>query len=294
MFTLKENESLASHSTYKVGGAARWVVTVDTAADLTAAIQFAQEKNIPWRVLGGGSNFLAPDAGYSGLIIWFTDRALNISAESGMVEVGAGATTAYVAGQTAAAGLTGLEWAAGVPGTIGGAIFGNAGTAGGEIKDAVQKVLVWENNALREYDRAACVFAYRQSRFKKNYAVILRAWLQLARALSPEIPLEKIKEVLAQRAATQPKGLASAGCVFKNYEPADGAPRISAGKLIEDAGLKGTTIGGAQISDVHGNFIVNTGIATAADILALIDLAKKTVQEKFGIILEEEITILRD
>lgn len=294
MLPLKENEPLAIHSTYKVGGAARWAVTVDNAEDLVAAIQFAQEKNIPWRVLGGGSNFLAPDAGYAGLIIWYTDRALNISVESGVVEVGAGATTAYVAGQTASVGLTGLEWAAGVPGTIGGAIFGNAGAAGGETKDVVQKVLVWEKGITREYDRTACVFGYRHSRFKKNYAVILRGWLQLARALDPEIPQEKIKEVLAYRANTQPKGLSSAGCVFKNYEPSAGSPRLSAGKLIDDAGLKGTTIGGAQISEAHGNFIVNTGTATATDILALIDLVKKTVLGKFGILLEEEITILRD
>lgn len=289
MLKILENVSLAQHSTYHVGGAAQYAASVNSLDDLRAAVAFAEEKKIPWRVLGGGSNVLVSDNGYPGLIIWWADKQLKIDEATGVVAVGAGALTAVVAGEVTRAGLTGFEWAAGVPGTIGGAVYGNAGAAGGEMKNAVVEVQYFENNSVRSLKNFDCEFAYRHSGFKNRSGVILSVILNL----EPADPAECQKKLLAAlqyRAATQPKGLSSCGCVFKNI--IQGTEKISAGKLIDEAGLKGARVGDAEISTVHGNFIVNRGRATAADILALIGLVKKTVATKNKISLTEEITIL--
>lgn len=309
MLEIKENVSLAEHSTFHVGGPARYAVAVGSVEELQEAIAWARTNKCVWRVLGSGSNLLVSDAGYKGLIIWYRDKLVNVDEESGFVEVGAGALTAVVAGATARAGLTGFEWAAGVPGTIGGAIFGNAGASGGEMKDAVREVYVLEKKGLKTYKAEECGFVYRGSRFKKDCGVIVGATLRLARAENSGEPIEKMKETLRYRSETQPKGLASSGCTFKNYEPTDGefaalreknvpenfltAHRIPSGWLIEQLGLKGHQIGTARVSEVHGNFIVNEGTARAADIMALIEFMKAKVRETFGIDIEEEITILQ-
>jgi UDP-N-acetylmuramate dehydrogenase len=309
MLDIKENISLASNSTFHIGGAARFSVVVSSVDELLEAIAWAKEKKCEWRVLGSGSNLLVSDAGYKGLIIWYRDKTVNVDEESGFVEVGAGALTAVVAGAVARAGLTGFEWAAGVPGTIGGAIYGNAGASGGEIKDSIQEVFVIEKGKMKTYDNAACEFRYRSSQFKKFPAVIVGATMRFPRAENSSEPIEKMKEVLKYRSDTQPKGLASSGCVFKNYEPDEKeittladknipenfltARRIPAGWLIEHTDLKGHQIGTAQVSEVHGNFIVNVGDACAEDILKLIDFVRARVEEKFGVHLEEEITILK-
>lgn len=308
MLEIKENVSLAEHSTFHVGGPARWAVIVASVEELQEAIAWAKTNKCPWRVLGSGSNLLVSDAGFKGLIIWYRDKSVNVDEESGFVEVGAGALTAVVAGATARAGLTGFEWAAGVPGTVGGAIFGNAGASGGEMKDAVREVYVLEKKGLKTYKVEECGFVYRGSRFKTEGGVIVGATLRLAHAENSGEPMEKMKETLRYRSETQPKGLASSGCTFKNYEPTDVefaalraknvpenfliAHRIPSGWLIEQSGLKGHQIGTARVSDVHGNFIVNEGDARATDIVALIDYIKSKVRETFGIDIEEEITIL--
>ncbi len=308
MLDIKENVSLAAHSTFQIGGPARYAVIVASVEELQEAIAWARTNKTVWRVLGSGSNLLVSDAGYKGLIIWYRDKQVNVDEESGFVEVGAGALTAVVAGATARAGLTGFEWAAGVPGTIGGAIYGNAGASGGEMKDAVREVYVVEKKGLKTYKVEDCGFVYRGSRFKKDAGVIVGATMRLARAENSGEPLEKVKETLRYRSETQPKGLASSGCIFKNHEPTDAevaalrskqvpenflaAHRVPAGWLIEHAELKGHQIGTARVSDVHGNFIVNIGEARAADILLLIEHIKQVVHEKFGVTLDEEITIV--
>ena len=310
MLDIKEDVSLAEFSTFHVGGAAKFAVAVQTTDDLTEAIAFAAAKKISWRVLGGASNLLVNDDGYKGLIIWYRNKDLVIDAELGFIEVGAGAITAVVAGACARAGLTGFEWAAGVPGTIGGAIYGNAGASNGEMKDCVTSVQVFEKGKIKTYDAAACTFGYRDSIFKKQPAsVIIGATIKLARAEDSAAPLEKIKEVLRYRQETQPKGVASSGCVFKNCEPTEAeivvlrakkvpdeflrARRVPAGWLIEHANLKGHIIGTARVSEVHGNFIVTTGVGSrAADILALIAHIKQAVRDQFGVDIVEEISIV--
>ncbi len=308
MLEIKENISLAEHSTFHVGGVARFAVSVQTVEELQEAIAWAKTNKVSWRVLGSGSNVLVSDAGYKGLIIWYRDKSLSIDEESGYIEVGAGALTAVVAGAVARAGFTGFEWAAGVPGTIGGAIYGNAGASGGEMKDSIREVYVLEKKGLKTYKLDECEFKYRSSRFKSNPGVIVGATMKCPRAENSNEPIEKMKEVLKYRMDTQPKGLASSGCIFKNYEPTEeeipelqkknvpenflNSRRIPTGWLIEQSGLKAFQIGTAQISPVHGNFIVNVGDTNAADILAVIEHVKKTVQEKFGLEIEEEISIV--
>lgn len=308
MLEIMERVPLASCSTYHVGGPARFGAYAATIEELQEAIAFAAEKKIPYRVLGGGSNLLVSDDGYDGLIIWYKDKSVDVDAEAAVVRAGAGAVTAAVAGVAVRAGLMGFEWAAGVPGTIGGAVYGNAGASGGEMKDSVSVVTVFAGGALQLISNGECRFAYRHSRFKKDGSIIVSVELQLARAEDPRAPEQRMKEVLAYRNQTQPKGAASSGCVFKNYEPQGGeterlahagvpaqfldAHRVPTGWLVEHAQLKGTVRGGARVSDVHGNFIVTERGATAADIFALIAEIKKKVREKFGIEIEEEITLL--
>ncbi|MCX6781281.1 MAG: UDP-N-acetylmuramate dehydrogenase [Candidatus Magasanikbacteria bacterium] len=307
MLEIKENESLAKHSTFSVGGAALFGAVAHDVSELQEALNFAREKKIPWRVLGGGSNLLVSDDGFPGLIIWYQNRDVEI--DGGKIVAGAGAITAAVAGASVRAGLTGFEWAAGVPGTIGGAAHGNAGATGGEMKDSIASVSVLEDGEIKNYDAGACEFSYRHSIFKnKPGAIILSVTLKLAHAEDTTMPVAKMREVLEYRIKTQPKGVPSSGCTFKNVEIDDsklvvlraaGVPeqflaahRIPAGWLIEAAGLKGKNAGAAYISPVHGNFIVPAPGATASDIALLIDVAKEKVAAQFGLELHEEITRL--
>lgn len=309
MLEIKENSALGALSTFQLGGAAAFAVTVLSREELQEVLALAAEKGWRYRVLGGASNLLVTEAGFSGLIIWYRDKHVEIDPASGRVIAAAGALSAQVAGMCARVGLAGFEWAVGVPGTIGGAVYGNAGASGGEMKDVVVSVDVYEDGAVRTYTNAQCEFAYRHSIFKSRSAVILSATLQLQHAAEAGDPQKKVLEVLRYRQETQPKGFASTGCIFKNYEPLDseieqlaakGVPeqfltarRVPAGWLIEHAGLKGEVSGGARVSEIHGNFIVNGGEATATDIETLIERIRARVAETFGVTLTEEITILR-
>lgn len=309
MLEIKEQVPLSKSSTFQVGGDAAFAAYPTTLDELREALAWAKERALPVRVLGGGSNLLVSDKGFPGLVIFYRDKTVRVDAVTGVVIAGAGAITAVVAGETVRAGLTGFEWAAGVPGTIGGAVYGNAGASGGEMKDTVVRVSVLENDELVTYANEECEFRYRHSKFKNFDAAIVGVELRLQQAENATEPLDKMKQVLKYRQDTQPKGLASSGCTFKNYELSDEeilalreknvpenfleARRIPSGWLIEHSNLKGVRVGSAQVSEVHGNFIVNSGNANASDILELIKLIKKTVTEKFGLVIEEEITILQ-
>ncbi len=311
MLEIKQKIPLGKLSTFQLGGEAAFGATVTSRSELQEALAYAAARGLRVRVLGGGSNLLVSEAGFDGLIIWYRDKKIEIDPASGRVYAGAGAVTAQVAGMSARFGLTGFEWAAGVPGTIGGAVYGNAGASGGEIKDSVVEVEFFENGRVHVFSGAACEFMYRHSIFKsRRDAIILSATLQLARAENPTAPQKKVLEVLVYRQNTQPKGLASTGCIFKNYEPQSSdeidalrgrgvredflaVRRIPAGWLIEQSGLKGLLVGGARVSEVHGNFVVNEGDARAHDVETLIETVRNGVQAKFGVRLEEEITILK-
>ena len=282
----ERNRPLARWSTLRVGGPAEWSVQVRNSAELARAVTVATEHNLPWRILGGGSNVLMSDAGGGGVAILNAARGLleqTICGEELRVRVESGAPLAGLARRLARAGWSGLEWGCGIPGTVGGAVVGNAGAHGGEIKGVLVSATVLDNGAERSVAVAELGYGYRTSALARSPAPlpVLAAEFRLHRAAVDEC-LGKIAEYERWRRAHQPREH-SAGSMFKN------PPGDAAGRLIDAAGLKGAQRGSAQISTRHANFFVTQPGATAADIVALIRLARRTVQERFGIVLELEI-----
>lgn len=305
---LKENEPLANHTNYKIGGPARWMVEVKTPEELVGLLALLAKEQVPYYVLGGGSNVLADDAGFSGVVIRLGNREYAI--EGTRVTAGAGVMTGLLARETADAGLEGFEWAISLPGTIGGALRGNAGCFGGEMKDNVVSVRVIRDGNLIELANADLTFGYRDSAVKHNTDVVWDVTFELKKGDTAALKA-KLATTLAKRKATQPTSSPSAGCVFKNYQiqndeelkrikqDADIPPEmlasriLSAGWLIEQMDLKGKQIGNAKISEEHGNFILNLeGKATASDVMQLVSIAKMQARERFGIQLQEEIEYL--
>ncbi len=308
---LKEREPLARHVNIRLGGPADAYFEARSSDEVAQAAQAARDDGLPFVVLGGGSNTLPSDEGFRGLVIQAANRGWNIEEERVMAE--AGVPSAFLARKTAEAGLTGLEWAVSLPGTVGGALRGNAGCFGGEMKDVVQSVAVlrringWMERIVLSNEE--CRFSYRDSLFKHSGDLILEAGLRLLVAPREEC-LAKLDAVLAQRKLDQPSDNPSAGCMFKNFEFRDeteiatlrerldipgaflAARRIPAGWLIEQADLKGLTIGGAQVSQKHANFLVNRGDATASDVLQLISMVKTRIRDGYGVQLEEEVQLL--
>jgi UDP-N-acetylmuramate dehydrogenase len=304
---VKEFEPLSKHTNFRIGGPARWFVEVRSEDELREAIAFSRQQGVPFAVLGGGSNTLAADEGHPGVVIKIVMRGVKIDGTT--VTADAGAMSAAVARQTADAGLQGMEWAISLPGTIGGAVRGNAGCFGGEMKDVVQSVRVLRDMEIIEIGADELRFGYRESTIKHSSDIILSVIMELQPG-DRAVLLKKLDDTLAKRKASQPLYAGSAGCIFKNYEAseedlqrleakADVLPpemktsrRISAGWLIDKLGLKGTKIGNAQISPEHGNFIVNLGGATASDVMQLIALVKTRARNEFGIQLQEEVQYL--
>lgn len=308
--SVKENESMALHTFLKIGGPARLYLVAQTGDEVVHAVETAQNAGIPFAVIGGGSNLLVSDDGFQGVVIQAMERSQNI--EGTRVTASSGVFSGALARATADAGLTGFEWGIGVPGTVGGATYGNAGCFGGEMRDVVVAVDAYDvtNRKRVTYANADCRFGYRDSRFKHEPHVILSTTLVL-KAGDPAAAKAKIEEIMGKRKDSQPQGAFSAGCLFKNFEYADEAAleklrregdevpadmlknkRIAAGWLIDKLGLKGTTVGKAQVSPVHGNFLVNLGGARAQDVLALSSIVKMKVRDELGILLEDEVQYL--
>lgn len=292
-----ENELMAKHTTLKLGGPARYFFIARTRDELVCAIETANRRGIPYRVIGGGANTLVADTGFDGLIVKtaIMDVTFPPSAKQGedegggsLVSVGSGMLSVAFARKVAAAGLTGLEWMVTLPGAIGGAVYGNAGCFGSETKDRLVSVEAFTDGQVRTMTKTECKFGYRDSIFKhmNNRAVVLSATFRLDRG-DPKAIESKMKEFLAKRADEQPLGSSSAGCLFKN--PLVDGKRTSAGMLIDKAGLKGFAVGPVCISDKHGNFGITRPGATAADLIKLIQTVKARVKEKFDVELEEEV-----
>ena len=286
---VKTNEPLASHTTFKIGGPADFFVEVEEEEKLLKLIKLLKELKLPYFILGGGSNLLVADEGFRGVVVKIANCELPALPAGGRIAnfkiiAGAGVSLGRLVELAAKNSLTGLEFAAGIPGTVGGAVRGNAGAWGQAIGDRVKRVKVLTpQGEIKWIGASDCHFSYRQSRFKKTKEIILEVELELEKGNKKEIQ-EKISQNLAKR-ATQPKE-PSAGCIFVNPKP------LVAGELIDKCGLKGKRIGDAQISPKHANFIVNLGKAKAADVNKLIKLIKEKVKEKFGVELEEEIFLL--
>lgn len=285
MEELKENILLSQYSTFRIGGPAKYLIKASSAEGVNEAIQKALDLDLQFLVIGGGSNILFSSKGYNGLVIVFNSIEKLIINDN-LVEVNASTPLNYLV--SSLKNYTGLEWAVGIPGTLAGAINGNAGAFGEEISDSIKQVKVLEIKDkeinLKEYSKEECNFEYRNSIFKNNpNLIITSAVLDLKKGNEEEIN-EKIKDNLSKRMLKQPKGF-SVGSIFKNGKD------FFAGELIEKAGLKGKQIGDAKISNEHANFIINLGSATSDDVLELIEIIKKEVKEKFSIDLEEEIKI---
>ena len=295
----KQSARLGAYTTFKIGGSAKYLVPVKSVDELKQALTLAHEHSLPYFVFGGGSNMLVADEGFDGMAIKIEMNAYSVADDRVIAD--GGILTAALARASIDGGLTGFEWGIGVPGTAGGAVRGNAGAFGGEMKDVVESVDALVDGEAHTFSNAECAFRYRHSIFKENGGIVLGVTLKL-KLDAERNGLKKMMEYLDKRNKTQPKGAASTGCVFKNYEFSEpdarwgnvpeeflAKKRISAGWLIEQAGLKGERIGDAMVSDVHGNFILNMGHTTAADVRALVLKVKERVAEKFGIDLEEEI-----
>lgn len=288
---LRFDEKLARMTTFRVGGPADAVFLPNGPDEVAAAIRLCREKNIPVTILGNGSNVVVADAGIRGLVIAFVQPyALFDLQEAGdglySVRAGAGALLSGVAIRCASAGLTGMEFACGIPGSVGGAVFMNAGAYDGCMADIVTKTQVLTSTLAPEsIDRADHRFGYRTSALMDSGAIILETQLMLRRG-DPDRIQARIAELGARRRQSQPLEWPSAGSVFKR--PAG----FYAGKLIADSGLRGSRVGGAQVSEKHAGFIVNTGGASAADIRALTDHVATVVREHTGVLLETEIRFI--
>ncbi|KKW18267.1 MAG: UDP-N-acetylenolpyruvoylglucosamine reductase [Candidatus Adlerbacteria bacterium GW2011_GWC1_50_9] len=281
---MKENVSLKPFTVFQVGGPARFFAETRSKEEVIEALGWAKEKQIPSFILGLGSNVLVSDRGFPGLVIKISGG--KVSRDGALITAEAGAKMAEVVNFSLQNGLVGFEWAIGVPGTIGGSVRGNAGCFGSEMKDFVAGADVFDANAGRELklSNSECRFSYRQSIFKeKPEFVVLGVSLRLKSGGSGEAK-ERFGEFVKARVQSQDIGSKTAGCVFKNP-----SAEIRAGALVDKAGLKGTSIGGAAVSEKHANFIINTGAASAEDIVMLIGLIKERVHRKFDVFLEEEI-----
>jgi UDP-N-acetylmuramate dehydrogenase len=330
---IRENISLARYITLKVGGPAKFFCEAKNEEEILEALKFAREKNLPVFVLGGGSNVLISDKGFDGVVIKILNTKYQI--QDTKIECGSGCQLGTIVNESVKAGLTGLEWAAGIPGTVGGAVRGNAGAFGSSMSNIVESVRALEipnsfkvrpfpssSEVLgipqgRTFKSPDCQFAYRDSIFKQNpNLIIISVILKLKKGNRAESE-RKVKEILEKRRKNQPD-FPSPGSFFKNpetedknlikqfetdtgkkitnhpsaYKYSNGKIKIPAPWLIEEAGLKGKKIGGAMVSDKHANFIVNTGDATAENVVMLAAIIKTRVRNKFGIQLKEEVEMV--
>lgn len=279
----ERNIPLKDFTTFKIGGPAEYFFQAATEEELIQAFKKAVKEELPIFVLGGGSNILISDKGIKGLVIKCEIKGIEFS--NNIVTVGAGANINELIGQAADKGLGGLEFLAGVPSTVGGAIWGNAGSHEEAIGDLVETVKVIDQEEeeieIKELTKADCQFGYRDSLFKHDKLIILAATLKLK---EEEGVKEKIAAQIAKKNSSQDLKTPSAGCVFKNPVGNKGA-----GQIIDEIGLKGYEMGGAKVSTKHANFIVNTGQATAEDVIMLISYIKQQVRDNTGIELQEEV-----
>ena len=278
-------EPMKGHTTFRIGGPADIYIEPDYAS-IIPLIQQLKQQEIPFLVIGNGSNLLVSDEGIEGVVISLGKQSNDITINGDTVVVEAGALLSTVANKVAKAGLTGMEFASGIPGSIGGAVFMNAGAYGGEIKDILESVLIltpeMETKTVTPEELS---MSYRHSSLMEEGGYVLSAVLKLTQGNAEEIQA-RIDEIRKQRTEKQPLNFPSAGSTFKRPEG------YFAGKLIDDTGLRGYTVGGAQVSEKHCGFVVNKGDATAADVIKLMSDVNEKVFNKFGVHLVPEVRII--
>lgn len=285
--SIKINESMKGHTTFRIGGPADFYVTPKNEEQLAAVIRLCRQQNMDYYLLGNGSNLLVSDSGYRGVIISMGDDAWKTcEIQDNLVTAGAGILLSRLARRITESSLTGFEFAAGIPGTLGGALVMNAGAYGSEMKDILVSAKVMEPSGdIMNLSAGELELGYRHSCIPRQGYVVLEGVFRLEPGDQKEISA-KIEELSVQRKTKQPLEYPSAGSTFKRPEG------YFAGKLIEDAGLRGFQTGGAQISEKHCGFVVNRGQATARDVLNLCREVKQQVEEKFGVVLEMEVKTL--
>ena len=282
-------KDLSRFTTFKTGGPAKYFLTVKSAEEVSESIKTAHRLQIPFFIVGGGSNLLVSDCGFEGLMIKVNVSGLRLI-DSNLIFCGAGEELMDLINFSADNSLTGLEFASGIFGSVGGAIYGNAGAYGGEIADIIKEItLVDQDGNIKKVDAKYCQFKYRDSLLKKTREVVIDILLELSPGEKTKIR-SRIDEILAIREKKHPVEGNSAGSFFKNIpDPKEKYGKLPAGRLLEQAGCKGLKVGGAQVYEKHANIIVNRGNATSSDIRKLAYIMKGRVSEKFGILLEEEV-----
>ncbi|MBO4940948.1 MAG: UDP-N-acetylmuramate dehydrogenase [Clostridia bacterium] len=281
-----QNEPMKNHTTFKIGGSADWFLMPQNKEQLTQIIAVIKEAKMPFFVLGNGSNLLVGDKGIRGVVICLGKQMDNIEIFENECYVESGALLSKVANYVQRQGLSGLEFASGIPGSIGGAVFMNAGAYEHEIKEVIKSVEYMDKNGeIFTVSNGNCDFGYRTSLFSKNDYIVLGCTLTL-KADNPCEIRKRMDDYTSRRTSKQPLEKPSAGSVFKR------PVGYFAGALIEQSGLKGYGIGGAQVSQKHAGFIINTGNATAKDVLDLIEYIQKVVLENFGVTLETEVKMI--
>ncbi|MDT2045705.1 UDP-N-acetylmuramate dehydrogenase [Priestia flexa] len=284
---VRENEPLSKHTTMKIGGPADVLLEPSSVENLKIAMDIIRKHNVKWRAIGRGSNLLVSDKGIEGVVIKLGAGLDDLQIDGERVTVGGGYSSIKLATVITKQGLSGLEFSSGIPGSVGGAVYMNAGAHGSDMSQILEKAyILFEDGTLEWLSNEEMKFSYRNSILQKERpGVCVQAVLQLKKGTRDEIVgvMQKNKDY---RRETQPWNFPCAGSIFRNPLP------NYAGDLIEKSGLKGYSIGGAQISEMHGNFIVNTGNGTASDVLALIDHVKKTIKERFDIDMHTEVEII--
>lgn len=287
--SVRENEPMSMHTTFRAGGLARYFVVADTQEKLTAVTELCRDSNKEYYILGNGSNLLVSDDGYDGVMILLGKQFMEISCpegNAGVYELGAGVLLSRAARKAKEDGMTGFEFAAGIPGTVGGAVVMNAGAYGGELKDVLESVSVMTpDGKVMKLSADELDLGYRHSCIPKMGYIVLSAKIHLHEGDSEKIGM-LMDELAAKRREKQPLEYPSAGSTFKRPEG------YFAGKLIEDAGLRGYSEGGAQVSEKHCGFVINRDHATASDIAGLCKTIQGRVYEKFGVKLETEVKML--
>jgi len=275
---------MAPYTTFKIGGPAAALLDIGSAADVQQAIRFAEENGVRTFIMGNGSNLLVRDEGFDGLILRMGDAFARITVEGTRISAQSGALLGALSHAALEHSLTGLEFASGIPGSVGGAVYMNAGAYGGQMADCVMGAQVYLGGEASFWDREKLDFSYRHSALK-NGGIVLETVFELKQG-DPAVIAETMRALNAQRREKQPLTLPSAGSAFKRPQGAFAAA------LIDQCGLKGLRVGDAQVSEKHAGFIVNLGNASAADVLALADKVRAIVREKTGYVLETEFIVL--
>lgn len=280
------DEPMKKHTTFRIGGPADYYICPHTPEEIREVISVCREEQIPWFIIGNGSNLLVSDSGYRGAVIQIYKNLNAVECRDNIIHAQAGALLSQIAAQALRCSLAGFEFASGIPGTLGGAVTMNAGAYGGEMKDVIKSATVLtEDGQILTLPVEELKLGYRTSIIKSESYIVLEAEIELEAGDQTQI-CAHMEELSEKRRSKQPLEYPSAGSTFKRPEG------YFAGKLIMDAGLRGFRVGGAQVSEKHCGFVINTGNATAADVIGLIHEVQKKVEEQFGVKLEPEVRFL--